>query len=267
MDRTRKLRRELSYGVARLRVLEKSVDPAQDDPSAKALATQIREQAGVCLDLLDQYQLSVPGRMWTYAETRCQPLRDDLKRTELQFRDASGEFKRRADKRTYSDVAFDWGWADVYEGQDLVAGGESDSEDEPVGTHERAPMVLSCRFIEAHNQQDLDGLIDLVDETVEFKTRLRPASDRQRSGPTAVRAGLGRPQGRGRPHRGDVRVGSKGRSRGPRRQWTTVRPALQRSVRPPLERRRTAGAPPAVRRRSDSGVGFLVGPVSGVSTR
>ncbi len=174
MDRTRKLRRELSYGVARLRVLEKSVDPAQDDPSAKALATQIREQAGVCLDLLDQYQLSVPGRMWTYAETRCQPLRDDLKRTELQFRDASGEFKRRADKRTYSDVAFDWGWADVYEGQDLVAGGESDSEDEPVGTHERAPMVLSCRFIEAHNQQDLDGLIDLVDETVEFKRAFDP---------------------------------------------------------------------------------------------
>ncbi len=74
MDRTRKLRRELSYGIAKLRALEETVDPTDDDAGARALATQIREQAGVCLDLLDQYQLAVPGRMWTYAETKCRPL-------------------------------------------------------------------------------------------------------------------------------------------------------------------------------------------------
>lgn len=175
MDRTRKIRRDLSYGVAKLRVLEKSADPdAQDDSSSKALATQIREQAGVCLDLLDQYQLSVPGRMWTYAEAKCRPLRDDLKRTELQFRDASGEFERRAEKRSYDSETFDWSWADVYEEEGLVASEDPGTDDEPEEPRKPSPTVLSCLFIEAHNQQDLEGLIALVDERVEYKRAFDP---------------------------------------------------------------------------------------------
>ena len=127
MDRTRKLRRELSYGIAKLRILEDSVDPTDDDAGAKALATQIREQAGVCLHLLDQYQLAVPGRMWTYAETKCRPLRDDLKRTELLFRDASGEFARRSEVRPYVHQTPDWMWGDVYESDDDLRRGLSRS--------------------------------------------------------------------------------------------------------------------------------------------
>jgi hypothetical protein len=92
---TRKLRKELIYEVAKLRGLQQSLDPTLDDVSAKELAIQIREQAGVCLDLLDQYQSSSPGRMWSDAERKCQPLRENLKRTERVFRAASGEWARR----------------------------------------------------------------------------------------------------------------------------------------------------------------------------
>jgi hypothetical protein len=92
---TRKLRRELTGEVTRLRGLQQSLDPSLDGVSAKALEIQIRDQAESCLRLLDQYQASVPGRMWIYAERRCQPLRDDLKRTEMLYRAASGEMQRR----------------------------------------------------------------------------------------------------------------------------------------------------------------------------
>ena len=106
MDQTRKLRRELSDGVAMLRGLEQSVYQTDDDMTARSLALQIRSQAVVCLDLLDQYQLSVPGRMWSYAERKCQPLREDLKRTEKLFRSASGEMEYRAgEKDMRQDVA------------------------------------------------------------------------------------------------------------------------------------------------------------------
>jgi hypothetical protein len=91
---TRKLRRELTRGIAKLRGLQQSVDPSVHDMSAKALAVRIREQAVTCLNLLDQYQASVPGRMWSYADKRCQPLRDELTRTEMLFRAASGEWER-----------------------------------------------------------------------------------------------------------------------------------------------------------------------------
>jgi hypothetical protein len=91
---TRKLRNELTHEIVKLRGLQQSVDPALDDVRAKALATEIREQAEVCLRLLDRYQSSVPGRMWSYAETKCRPLRDELKRTEMLFRAASGEWER-----------------------------------------------------------------------------------------------------------------------------------------------------------------------------
>jgi ketosteroid isomerase-like protein len=195
MDRTRKLRRELSYGIAKLRVLEDSVDSADDDAGAKVLATQIREQAGVCLHLLDQYQLAVPGRMWTYAETKCRPLRDDLKRTELLFRDASGEFARRSEVRPYVHETPDWMWGDVYESDDDLGAGDagadpgtdadadSDAGDEPTRSREVSPVALSDRYFDAHNRQDLDGLMDLVDEDVEFKRAFDPTL----KGRTAVR--------------------------------------------------------------------------------
>jgi hypothetical protein len=92
---TRKLRKELTDEVVKLRGLQQSVDPSLDDVSAKALALQIRQQAGICLDLLDHYQACAPGRMWSYAERNCQPLREDLKRTRRLFSAASGEWERR----------------------------------------------------------------------------------------------------------------------------------------------------------------------------
>jgi len=103
--RPRKVRKELTseleklqelVGVWRLPVIGRhSVDGTLDDVSARTLATQIREQAEICLDLLDQYQSSVPGQMWSDAERKCEPLREDLKQTERHFRAASGEWDGR----------------------------------------------------------------------------------------------------------------------------------------------------------------------------
>ena len=101
MDRSGKLRRELGYGLAKLRGLEESVDASNDDASAKALAIQTREQAEVCLHLLDQYQSSVPSRMWSDAERRCQPLREALKRIGVRFRTVSGEWELRGEERQW----------------------------------------------------------------------------------------------------------------------------------------------------------------------
>jgi hypothetical protein len=92
----RKLRKELTSEISKLRRLQQSFDPTLDDLAAKALAMQIREQAQICLALLDRYQSSVPGRLLSGADRKCQPLREDLKRTEMLFRAASGEMKRRA---------------------------------------------------------------------------------------------------------------------------------------------------------------------------
>jgi ketosteroid isomerase-like protein len=169
--------------MAKLRALEETVDPTDDDAGARALATQIREQAGVCLDLLDQYQLAVPGRMWTYAETKCRPLRDDLKRTELIFRDASGQFERRAEIRPYVHQAPDWMWGDVYESDDDLgaarsdadSGADSGADDVPMRAEEISPVDLSDRYFDAHNRQDLDSLVDLLDDDVEFKRAFDPA--------------------------------------------------------------------------------------------
>jgi hypothetical protein len=101
MDRTRKLRRELGYGLAKLRGLEESVDANNNDVSARALAIQTREQAEICLHLLDQYQSSVPSRMWFDAERRCHPLREDLRRIGVRFRTVSGEWDLRTDDRQW----------------------------------------------------------------------------------------------------------------------------------------------------------------------
>lgn len=101
MDTTRKLRRELGYGLAKLRGLEQSVDASHGDASARALAIQTREQAEICLHLLDQYQSSVPSRMWSDAERRCRPLREDLRRIGVRFRTVSGEWELRTDERQW----------------------------------------------------------------------------------------------------------------------------------------------------------------------
>jgi hypothetical protein len=93
---TRKLRKELTYELAKLRGLELSADETADDVRARALALEIRDQAEICLAILDQYESSVPGPAWSYAETKCQPLREELKRTEMFFRTASGEMERRS---------------------------------------------------------------------------------------------------------------------------------------------------------------------------
>jgi hypothetical protein len=95
---TRKLRKELTYELGVLRGLEHAVGGTFDEASAKELATMIREQAETCLKLLDRYEASVSGQGWSYAQGKCQPLRDDLKRTEMLFRGAAGEWTRRAGK-------------------------------------------------------------------------------------------------------------------------------------------------------------------------
>lgn len=123
MANTRRHRRELNYEVAKLRGLEKFVETL-DDASAKALAIQIRDQAEICLDLLDQYQSSVPGRMWTYAERTCQPLRNDLKRTASQFRVASGEWELRAGERPPDHLW--WNRTDVGFHDDEILDGHGD---------------------------------------------------------------------------------------------------------------------------------------------
>jgi hypothetical protein len=101
LSTTSKHRRELAYEIAKLRGLQRSADPALDDADGKALALQIREQAEVCLQKLDLYQSSVPGRMWFDAQRRCQPLREDLRRTGLEFRTASGEMALRSGEQLW----------------------------------------------------------------------------------------------------------------------------------------------------------------------
>lgn len=98
----RKLRKELTFELSKLRGLEVSVDGTFDEAAAEALASRICQQAEVCLDLLDQYEASVPGPGWSYAERSCHPLREELKRTGTFFRAASGEMERRAGTDAYS---------------------------------------------------------------------------------------------------------------------------------------------------------------------
>jgi D-serine deaminase-like pyridoxal phosphate-dependent protein len=98
MAATRKLRKELTYELDKLRGLEHRVGGTLDHASSSALATEIREQAEVCLKVLDRYEASVRGQGWSYAQKKCQPLREDLTRTEMLFRGAAGEWTRRAGK-------------------------------------------------------------------------------------------------------------------------------------------------------------------------
>jgi ketosteroid isomerase-like protein len=182
MDSTTKLRKQLSFEIAKLNGLQKSVDLTVDDPNTKALATEIREQAGRCLGLLDQYQLSMPGRMRSYSERGCQALRDDLRQTEMELRDASGIFQRRIEKRPHRDPISDWQWGDIYAAEPVLDAGPLSLDEQEIS---RSPDVvaLSFAYIEAQNRQDLEGLIALIADDVEFKL----AFDRPLSGKEAVR--------------------------------------------------------------------------------
>lgn len=186
MERTRRLRRELSFELARLNGLQTSVDLTREDASTKAKATEIRKQAGVCLHLLDQYQSSMPGQMWAYTETKCRPLRDDLKRTEMLFRDASGEFERRLQGSWDRHHKIDRSWTDFYVQDPALAGvdvGTDGEQCERGESDEISLEMLSRSYIEAVNLQDLDALMDLVDDDVEFKL----AFDAPLAGKAAVR--------------------------------------------------------------------------------
>jgi hypothetical protein len=120
VETTRKLRRELTYEVAKLNGLQRSGDLTVDDARTKTLAREIRKQAGICLDLLDQYQSILPGRMWSHAESKCGPLREDLRRTEIHFREVSGEFQSRLHGESYRRPAPEWRWDDIDEVEDCL---------------------------------------------------------------------------------------------------------------------------------------------------
>ena len=165
MDSTRKLRRELSYEIAKLQTLQQSVDLPRNEESAKELALRVREQAGTCLKLLDHYQSSAPGRMWFEAERQCQPLRDQLKRTEMFFRTNSGEWEGRVLTSPSLSRAGDLA-LDGYEPAEGLFSGTSDTSDQGVSE--------SLGVAEADYRQTLDGLMALVDE-VEFEQE--PATD------------------------------------------------------------------------------------------
>jgi hypothetical protein len=167
VESTRKLRRELGYHVAKLHGLQESVDLTLDDANTKALALQIREQAGKCLDLLDQYQSSVPGRMWFDAERKCRPLRDELRRTEMLFRSNSGEWDGRV--LTVSSITRTGEWT-----CDDLAGPRADLDDPDAQllvelTEPDVPSQLtsSLAHVEADYRQSLDALMALVDDLVE----------------------------------------------------------------------------------------------------
>jgi ketosteroid isomerase-like protein len=113
--------------------------------------------------------------MLSYAEKTCQPIRDDLKRTETLFCEASGEFQRRAERKPYVHHTYDRTLDLVY-GQQLDLGDlGSRALDSYEGTDEISPFVaLSRRYLEAHNRRDLEGLMVLVDDDVEFKRAFDP---------------------------------------------------------------------------------------------
>lgn len=187
MENSRRLRRELAFEFAKLNGLEQSVDLTLDDASTKALATEVRKQAGICLQLLDKYQLSMPSRMRSYSEGKCQRFREDLRRTEMRFRDASGEFERRILQTSDRFKTVDRGWSDLRVLEDALGGwdagidGEQDEEcGEEYGEEygEGAPSIshaaLSRHYIDVQNDQDIEALMALVDDDVEFKLAFDP---------------------------------------------------------------------------------------------
>ena len=135
---------------------------------------EIRKQAGICLGLLDQYQSIVPGRMWSYAESKCRPLREDLRRTEIHFREVSGEFQSRLQGASYRRSAPEWRWDAIDKVDDCLDISDSGARNEQTETHVTSDVALSRRYVEAYNRQDLDDLMVLVDDDVEFKQAFDP---------------------------------------------------------------------------------------------
>ncbi len=176
MESSRRLKRELAFEFAKLRGLEQSVDLALDDASTKALAAEVRKQAGVCLALLDKYQLSMPSRMRSYSEAKCQHFREDLKRTEMRFRGASGEFEGRIfQERPERPHAGDARWGDFCVPEEGLGSVDSDGEGEmDLETPLTWQVALSEEFIEVQNDRDIDGLMAMVDDDVEFKLAFDP---------------------------------------------------------------------------------------------
>lgn len=125
---------------------------------------EIREQAGICLDLLDHYQSSVPGRMWSDAERKCQPLREELKRTEMLFRTNSGEWEGRNFKSWQFRRNYDWMWDDVYGPGDDVGRAGAHTRDESPGNDLTSHLAPSRHDVQAYHRRTLDNLMALVDE-------------------------------------------------------------------------------------------------------
>jgi hypothetical protein len=160
VDSSRKLRKELGYEIAKLHGLQQSVDLTRDEASAQALALKVREQAGVCLGLLDHYQSSVPGRMWSDAERRCKPLREELKRTEWLFRTNSGEWQRRTVRPSYAVDTGDWTFDDYFVGLD---GRDSNTDEDGSGADVASHAASSHSDVEADDRQ-FDGHMTLGDD-------------------------------------------------------------------------------------------------------
>jgi hypothetical protein len=167
VESTRKLRRELGYHVAKLHGLQESVDLTADDANAKALALQIREQAGKCLDLLDHYQSSVPGRMWFDAERKCRPLRDELRRTEMLFRSNSGEWDGRVLTVSSISRTGEWTCDDFAEPTADLDDADAQLLAELTESDRPSQLHSSRAYLEADYRQSLDALMALVDDLAE----------------------------------------------------------------------------------------------------
>jgi hypothetical protein len=158
VESTRKLRRELGYQIAKLHGLQQSIDLTPDEPSAKSLAGQIREQAGICLGLLDEYQASVPGRLWSDAERKCQPLREELRHTEKLFRVNAGEWEGRTLTITSLYRASDW----------QRDGGAGSGTCDHWAAADAAPhRARPGDDADADDHQSLEALMALFDDAVE----------------------------------------------------------------------------------------------------
>jgi hypothetical protein len=150
--------------VAKLHGLQQSVDLTPDEASAKALAAQIRLQAGVCLGLLDQYQSSVPGRMWLDAERKCQPLREELRHTEKLFRASAGEWEGRTLTSSPTYSVCDWAFDDLADPFEDIGRAQAPTRVQQADTDVTWNPASTRAHAEAHHRESLDGLMALVDD-------------------------------------------------------------------------------------------------------
>jgi hypothetical protein len=102
--------------------------------------------------------------MWFEAERQCQPLRDQLKRTEMFFRANSGEWEGRVLTSSSMDRASDWASDGFYEPAGAPFPGTSDTGDERADADPESRVSESLGAAEADYRQTLDGLMALIDE-------------------------------------------------------------------------------------------------------